>query len=90
MGGGHLYGKSGLRFALQGDHSTCSKPPVDFKTKVLFWPGQARTGQASPKGRGTCVLKSTEVLNKWNGHPVTQSVAKFMYELELVKIREET
>ena len=31
---------------VQGDHSTCSKPPVDFKTEVPFWPGQARTGQA--------------------------------------------
>ena len=25
--------------AIQGDHSTCSKPTVDFKTKVPFWPG---------------------------------------------------
>ena len=32
--------------ALQGDNSTCSKPPVDFKTKVLLWPGQARPAQA--------------------------------------------
>ena len=31
---------------LQGDNYTCSKPPVDFKTKVPFWPGQGRTGQA--------------------------------------------
>ena len=30
---------------IQGDHSTCSKPPVDFRTKVPFWLGQARTGQ---------------------------------------------
>ena len=30
----------------QGDHSTCAKPPVDFKTKVPLWPGQARAGQA--------------------------------------------
>ena len=30
---------------VQGDHSTCSKPPVDFRTKVPFWLGQARTGQ---------------------------------------------
>ena len=22
---------------VHGDNSTCSKPPVDFKTKVLFW-----------------------------------------------------
>ena len=31
---------------IQGDHSTCAKPPVDFKTKVPLWPVQARTGQA--------------------------------------------
>ena len=31
---------------VQGDHSTCSKPPVDFKIEVPFWPGQGRTGQA--------------------------------------------
>ena len=24
---------------LQGDTSGCAKPPVDFKTKVLLWPG---------------------------------------------------
>ena len=26
---------------LQGDHSACAKPPVDFKTKVPLWPGVA-------------------------------------------------
>ena len=25
--------------SIQGDTSGCAKPPVDFKTKVLFWPG---------------------------------------------------
>ena len=30
--------------SLQVDHSTCSKPPVDFKIKVL-----ARTGQSRPQ-----------------------------------------
>ena len=30
----------------QGDHSACAKPPVDFKTKVPLWPGQARAAQA--------------------------------------------
>ena len=25
----------------QGDNSTCSKPPVDFKTKLLLWPVMA-------------------------------------------------
>ena len=31
---------------IQGDNYTCSKPPVDFETKVTFWPGQGRTGKA--------------------------------------------
>ena len=31
---------------VQGDESCCQKPPVDFKTKLPFWPGQARTGEA--------------------------------------------
>ena len=30
---------------IQGDTSDCAKPPVDFKTKVLFWPGLACFGQ---------------------------------------------
>ena len=30
---------------LQGDTSHCAKPPVDFKTKVLFWPGLVWPGQ---------------------------------------------
>ena len=25
--------------SVQGDHSPCAKPPVDFRTKVPFWPG---------------------------------------------------
>ena len=24
---------------LQGDHSPCAKPPIDFIAKVPFWPG---------------------------------------------------
>ena len=27
---------------IQGDTSRCAKPPVDFKTKVPFWPGLAK------------------------------------------------
>ena len=27
--------------SIQGDHSACDEPPVDFKTKVPFWPGLA-------------------------------------------------
>ena len=39
---------------VQGDTSHYLKPPVDIKTKVLFWPGLAWPGQ-----NGTFVLKST-------------------------------
>ena len=42
-----------LRTIVQGDHSACAKPPVDFKTKVPLWPGQARPSQSR-----TFVLKS--------------------------------
>ena len=31
---------------VQGDISTCAKPPFDFKSKVLFWPGLPWPGQA--------------------------------------------
>ena len=34
---------------IQDDTSGCGKPPVDIKTKVWFWPGQARPGQAKTK-----------------------------------------
>ena len=56
---------------LQGDHSTCSKPPVEFKTEVPFWPGQARTGQAEAE---LLFSSQREVLNKWNGHPVGMDI----------------
>ena len=39
---------------LQGDHSACAKPPVDFKSEVLFWPGLAWPGHS-----GTFAFKST-------------------------------
>ena len=39
---------------LQGDHSACAKPPIDFNTKVPLWLGLAWPGQS-----GTFVLKST-------------------------------
>ena len=39
---------------IQGDTSGCAKPPIDFKTKVQLWPGQARIGQS-----GTFDLKSS-------------------------------
>ena len=28
-----------IRWILQGDHSACAKPPIDFKSKVPLWPG---------------------------------------------------
>ena len=31
---------------IQGDTSGWFKPPVDIKSKVPFWPGQVRAGQA--------------------------------------------
>ena len=31
---------------IRGDHSARDEPPVDFKTKVSLWPGQARAGEA--------------------------------------------
>ena len=34
------------RSPLQGDHSACSKPPVDFRTKVPLWSGLAWPSQA--------------------------------------------
>ena len=35
-----------VRKLIQGDHSACAKPPVDFKTKVPLWPGLPWPGQA--------------------------------------------
>ena len=31
---------------IQGDTSGCDEPPVDFKTKVPFWPGMFWPSQA--------------------------------------------
>ena len=39
---------------VQDDTSRSAKPPIDFKTKVPFWPTLAWPGQS-----GTFVLKST-------------------------------
>ena len=32
--------------SLQGDHSGCGEPPVDFKTEVPLWPGLSWSDQA--------------------------------------------
>ena len=49
---------------VQGDTSCWSKPPVDIKTKVMFWPGQVRAGQ-----NGTFVLMSMGGLNQRDVSP---------------------
>ena len=35
---------SGHAKSIQGDRERWPKPPVDFKTEVPLWPGQARSG----------------------------------------------
>ena len=52
---------------VQGDHSACDKPPVDCKTKVLFWPGLAWLSQAKAE---LLFGNQREVRHKLNGHPV--------------------
>ena len=32
---------------VQGDTSGCGEPPVDFKTKVLFWPGPCKLSRCT-------------------------------------------
>ena len=56
--------------ALQGDHSPCAKPPVDFKTKVPFRPGLPWPGQAKAE---LLIWSQREVLHKMNGHPVLRT-----------------
>ena len=34
------------KISVQGDHSACAKPPVDFKPKVPLWPDLSCPGQA--------------------------------------------
>ena len=60
-------------FHLQGDNSTWSKPSVDFKTRVPFWPGQARTGQTKAE---LLFQSHREVLHKLNGHPVVSLLVR--------------
>ena len=52
---------------VQGDTAGSSKPPIDFKTKVLLWPGQARLGQAKTELLFWC---QREVLNSLLCPPV--------------------
>ena len=51
---------------IQGDTSRCPKPPVDFKTKVPFWPGLTWPGQSR-----TFVLKSTGGFEQRDVSPCT-------------------
>ena len=51
-----------VQIYVQGDHSACARPPVDFKTKALLWPGQAKAA--------LLFWSQREVLHKLNGHPV--------------------
>ena len=55
-----------IEIKVQGDHSACSKPPVDFKTKVPFWPGRDRPGHS-----GTLVFKSTGGFEQVEWSPCT-------------------
>ena len=62
-----------MYYFIQGDHSAFAKPPVDFKTKVPLWPGQARAGQVKVE---LLFRSQSEVLHKLNGHPVYQLMSK--------------
>ena len=57
----------GKQHSLQGDKAACANPPVDLKTLVPLWPGQARTSQAKTE---LLFQSQREVLHKLNGHPV--------------------
>ena len=54
-------------FVLQGDHSACGEPPVDFKAKVPFWPGLAWPSQTKAEH---LFCSQREDRHKLNGHPV--------------------
>ena len=74
--------KFGNSFKLQGDHSACAKPAVDFKTKVLLWPGLAWAGQAKAK----LLFGSQQEVWSYsylNGHPVDEPKEKICDRLEI-------
>ena len=56
-----------LDLHVQGDTECWPKPPVDFKAKVLFWLGLARTGQAKAE---LLFRSQREVLANVLCHPV--------------------
>ena len=49
---------------IQGDHSACGEPPIDFKAKVPFWPGLPWPSEEY------LFCSQQEVCHKLNGHPV--------------------
>ena len=56
---------------LQGDTARWFKPPVDINTKVPFWPGQVRAGQAKTEllfEPTCCVTLYKLVFNTNPGH----------------------
>ena len=55
------------KISLQGDRAACAKPPVDFKTCIPLWPGQARTSQAKTE---LMFRSQREVVHKLLCHPV--------------------
>ena len=48
-------------FLIQGDHSSCAKPHVDFKSKVPLWPGQVRSTVALWAGGPVYLCSSAAV-----------------------------
>ena len=53
---------------VQGDTSGCDEPPVDFITKVPFWPGLSWPGQAKTE---LLFWSQREVRHNHMCHPVT-------------------
>ena len=76
-----------LPIAVHGDHSTCSKPPADFKTEVPFWPCQALPGQS-----GTFVLKSTGGFEQVEWSPCSMimvvELAEHIFQNKICEINE--
>ena len=62
---------------VQGDHSACGEPPVDFKTKVPLWPGLARPGQ-----NGTFVLKSMGSSSQAEWSPCTSFYSRAVWAVK--------
>ena len=70
--------------SVQGVTSDCAEPPIDIKTKVLFWPGQARTGQAKTE---LLFWSQHEVRHNLMCHPVHKFNSKIRHRLTYFEIR---